>query len=213
MTLLQLEYFKVMSKILHYSKAAEVLHTSQPNLSYAIGELERELGVPLFQKQGRRIALSPYGLHFLFYVEKALSDLKMGTESLFQLHSPTDKISLAFIDEVGYDFLPDLLHDFAAQEPGISFHLYHNHNSVIVPKLLDNTYDLAFSIENPAIPTLGSIPIIKQEMMLFVPPGHRFAGRSSVSLAELGIEPVVQLKEGTGIRGSWTICAGRPSSS
>ena len=97
MTLLQLEYFKAMSKILHYSKAAEALHTSQPNLSYAISELEKELGVPLFQRQGRRTVLSPYGLHFSFYVDQALGTLMKGRETLFQLSSPTDTIALAFI--------------------------------------------------------------------------------------------------------------------
>ena len=200
MTLLQLEYFKAMSKILHYSKAAEALHTSQPNLSYAISELEKELGVPLFQRQGRRTVLSPYGLHFSFYVDQALGTLMKGRETLFQLSSPTDTIALAFIDEVGYDFLPYLLHDFTAENPNISFRLYQHHNTVIVPKLLDETYDLAFSIDNPAIPALCSLPIIEQDMMLFVPRSHRLANRTAISLSEIGIDPVVMLSSNTGIR-------------
>lgn len=200
MTLLQLEYFKTMSKLLHYSRAAEALHTSQPNLSYAISELEKELGVPLFQKQGRRIVLSQYGLHFSFYVEEALNSLLKGRETLFQMSNPTDIISLAFIDEVGYDFLPDLLRDFTAEHPSISFHLYQHHNNVIVPKLLDESCDMAFSIENPANPALCSLPIIEQNMMLFVPPNHRLAGHTSVSLSEIGIDPMVVLSPNTGIR-------------
>lgn len=53
MTLLQLRYFKTLSQTLHYTRAAELLHISQPSLSYAISELEKELGVKLFLKERR----------------------------------------------------------------------------------------------------------------------------------------------------------------
>lgn len=75
MTLLQLEYFRVMSRTLHYSEAARELHTTQPNLSYAMKELEKELGAPLFEKQGRRVRLSAFGMQFACYADKALRTL------------------------------------------------------------------------------------------------------------------------------------------
>ena len=50
MTLLQLQYFRELGKTLHYTKAAEHLHISQPGLSYSISELEKELGCKLFEK-------------------------------------------------------------------------------------------------------------------------------------------------------------------
>jgi DNA-binding transcriptional LysR family regulator len=54
MTLQQLEYFRVMAKVLHYTKAAEMLYISQPSLSYAISELEKELAIPLFKKMVKK---------------------------------------------------------------------------------------------------------------------------------------------------------------
>ena len=200
MTLLQLEYFKVMSKVLHYSKAAEMLHTSQPNLGYAISELEKDLGVPLFEKKGRGVVLTKYGMYFALYVEVALDSLLKGRETLAQLDGMTDTISLAFIDEVGYDFLPELLHDFTIVNPNVKFNLYQYHNSVIVPKLLDGTINMAFSIDNHSTQLLTITPILKQEMVLFVPPNHRLAGRSSISLNEISIDPVVIMQQNTGVR-------------
>lgn len=54
MTLLQLQYFETLARVLHYTRAAEELHIAQPSLSYSIGELEKELGVKLFEKENRK---------------------------------------------------------------------------------------------------------------------------------------------------------------
>jgi len=58
MTLLQLQYFKTLAKVPHYTQAAKELHIAQPSLSYSISELEKELGVKLFSKENRKIQLT-----------------------------------------------------------------------------------------------------------------------------------------------------------
>ena len=73
MTLLQLQYFRELGKTLHYTKAAEHLHISQPGLSYSISELEKELGSKLFEKKNRKFQLTPAGQVFMQYVEQALA--------------------------------------------------------------------------------------------------------------------------------------------
>ncbi|MCD2436641.1 LysR family transcriptional regulator, partial [Acidaminococcus sp. NSJ-142] len=55
MTLLQLLYFDTLARVLHYTRAAQELHISQPSLSYAINELEKELDVQLFVREKRHI--------------------------------------------------------------------------------------------------------------------------------------------------------------
>ena len=78
MTLLQLQYFQVLARVLHYTRAAEELHISQPSLSYSISELEKELGVKLFEKENRKISLTAYGEQFLPYVQRSLALLDEG---------------------------------------------------------------------------------------------------------------------------------------
>ena len=73
MTLLQLQYFRVLARNLHYTRTAEELHVSQPSLSYAISGLEEELGVKLFEKKGRKTTLTSYGEQFLPYVSHVTS--------------------------------------------------------------------------------------------------------------------------------------------
>ena len=77
MTLKSLEYFKKLAELQHFTKAANELHISQPSLSYAISELEKDLGVLLFDRKDKKIALNHYGEAFLSYVNQALSILNI----------------------------------------------------------------------------------------------------------------------------------------
>lgn len=76
MNLKHLEFFITLAKTEHMAKAAELLGISQPSLSYAINNLEDELGAPLFEKDGRNIKLTNYGKIYLAYVQNSLNTLK-----------------------------------------------------------------------------------------------------------------------------------------
>ena len=64
MNLYHLRYFSTLAHIEHYTKAADILAITQPSLSYAISTLEEELGVKLFEKNGRNVTLTKYGKVF-----------------------------------------------------------------------------------------------------------------------------------------------------
>lgn len=98
MNLRQLYYFKKLAEKEHYTIAAAELSITQPSLSHSIAELERELGVYLFEKQGRNIRLTKYGRFYLTYVEKSLAELEKGEKLLHELTSPSHgNIDLGFI--------------------------------------------------------------------------------------------------------------------
>jgi DNA-binding transcriptional LysR family regulator len=77
-TLQQLKYFCTLARELHFTRAAEALHITQPTLSYAIVELQKEVGADLFQKEGNKTVLTNYGIAFLPYAEKALAVVEEG---------------------------------------------------------------------------------------------------------------------------------------
>ena len=64
MNLSQLYYFRKLAEVKHYTHAAEELFISQPTLSNSISQLEKELGIPLFKREGRTIKLTRYGAEF-----------------------------------------------------------------------------------------------------------------------------------------------------
>ena len=74
MNLQQLYYFQAISRLKNYTKAAEQLLVAQSSLSHSIGDLERELGVPLFFKVGRNIDITEYGKQFLIHVDRITTD-------------------------------------------------------------------------------------------------------------------------------------------
>ena len=92
MNLNHLEYFRVLAHLEHYTQAAKELSITQPSLSHAISMLEKELGTPLFEKQGRNVRLTRYGRFFLTYVEQALDEIKLGEQKLKEFSYQTDGI-------------------------------------------------------------------------------------------------------------------------
>ena len=82
MNLYHLRYFVTLAHLEHYTKAAELLSITQPSLSHAISSLESELGVKLFEKEGRNIVLTKCGQAFLEDVEQSLSILDSSVNKL-----------------------------------------------------------------------------------------------------------------------------------
>ena len=104
MTLLQLQYFRELGKTLHYTKAAEHLHISQPGLSYSISELEKELGSKLFEKKNRKFQLTPAGQVFMQYVEQALDTITTGVDAFHAVVDSTEeRVALGVAYEKAFD--------------------------------------------------------------------------------------------------------------
>jgi len=197
----QLQYFRVLAKVQHYTKAAEILLISQPSLSYSIAELEKELNVSLFEKHGKKIKLSRYGEFFLTYVEKSLDMLDEGTKMLQILVDPLKgKVNLGYIYSLSSCFVPEFIENFYKEKSNkdITFNFIQNLNSNIMEDLKNGKTDLAFCVK-PSKDT-SYISILKQELYLIVPKNHPYAGRKEISLMEARDEPFVFLNKNSGLR-------------
>lgn len=119
MKLHQLRYFQCLSHYLHYRKASEALYISQPTLSFAIKELEKELVVALFKKEGRTIQLSQEGKIFLDYVSKSLQILDAGIHAI----QPKKEIKISSIPTVINSFLVPFIIHLQKEQPQINIQL------------------------------------------------------------------------------------------
>ena len=90
MNISQLRYFTTVAQLENVSKAAGLLYLSQSSLSKNIAKLEEELGMPLFDRNGKKVTLNPLGERFLECCNKLLRELDMALEDMEQLNCGTD---------------------------------------------------------------------------------------------------------------------------
>ncbi|PFO09387.1 LysR family transcriptional regulator [Bacillus sp. AFS076308] len=203
MNLKHLEYFRVLAKFEHYTLAAEQLSIAQPSLTYAISELEKELGVYLFEKSGRNIRLTKYGSIFLQYVNKSLNSLDEGQRIINDLVSPNKgTIDLSFIYTLGSRFVPTMVKNFLSIEKhkDISFSFSQGTTQNIIEGLKSDKYDLAFCSYIEDEPNIDFIPLVKQNLVLVVPSGHPLASYTSIDLKDTEPFPFVYFDKGSGLR-------------
>lgn len=198
MDLLQLRYFRTVARLEHMTQAAQELYISQSSLSKTIAHLEHELGVSLFDRQGRQIRLNQYGKAFLRRVEQVFAALDDGERELADLaQGEQGRVALASMNVY---LFPGLLHAFLERHPGISMRLFGNPRQETLAQLERGEVDL--SISSPPIERTGieQVSLMMEEILLAVPPGHWLAKRENVRLSEVAREPFLALKPGYHLR-------------
>lgn len=197
MTLHQLRYFVEMCNTLHYTRTAEQLNISQPSLSYALSELSKELGVPLFEKSGKKVSLTEFGEAFLPYAESALHILSQGEAQISNMLNPTGGIiNLGYIYSVSFDAIPHLVDEFYAAQGNrnIHFNLQVGMTSTLVEKLLDCTMDVVMApLPEVLAEGISSVPVFNQELYLMVYNDHPLATRSTVTVEDFKTEKFVMI--------------------
>ena len=184
------------------TRAAERLCITQPSLSHAIAQMEGELGVPLFEKRGRNVALTPFGEQFLTCAQQTLATLDDGVDALRRVGRGEGIIRLGLLRTLGVKFVPDLAARNLAANPGkdIRFTFHTGVTSHLLQGLADRQYDLVFASQ-PA-PELGftAIPVDRQDLVLIAPRNHPLAQKHTVDLEEALPYPQVYFSPGSGLR-------------
>ena len=201
MELNQLEYFKVLARINHFTQAAQSISVSQPALSRSIAKLEHELGVPLFNRVGKKIKLTQYGQTFLIYVERALQEIANGKQALVNLSEPDQGVvSLSFLHSLGSYLVPVLLSNFKKKYPKIQFNLNQNNSALLTKELIDGDTDICLCSTLMTTEPLGWVPLCSEELFVIVPSKHPLAKRKNIRLEDIVHEPFITFKPLYGLR-------------
>ncbi|GGS83662.1 LysR family transcriptional regulator [Nonomuraea spiralis] len=194
MDLLSLRYFQVVARHEHISRAADELRIAQPSLSRTIARLEADLGVPLFDRQGRRIRLNRFGAAFLRRVDRALAELDDARRELTDAAGLTHgSVSLASETLLT---VTEPVKSFIADHPGVAVRLFQATPEVMTKRLNEGQVDFCLASEELEGPGLVHTELVREEVLLGVPLGHRLAGREEVTMADLAGEPVVTTRPG-----------------
>lgn len=201
MTILQLEYFIALSETLHYTKTAELLHISQPSLSYEIRELEKELGAPLFLVEKKKVSLSDCGQTFLPYAKKALDTLERGKKAAEDRHeSSRYQVRLGYFHSIGATFIPSVVNAFRLSHPEsrVNFLFSELPAREIPGKVLRGEIDLGFALEPGGV--ANPVQITRQPLYLYVQSDHPLVKKGYAEIPDLEDEKMIMLERGSNLR-------------
>ncbi|WP_019629920.1 LysR family transcriptional regulator [Actinomadura atramentaria] len=194
-------WFLVVADLGHVTNAAAELRISQPGLSRAIARLEADLGRPLFDRVGRRVALSAYGAVFAEHARRLVAAEDAARRALAQAADPEHgEVSLAFLHTQGPSVVPGLIRRFRERHPGVRFRLSQDRAERVGAAVAAGDADLGITSPAPGDPALAWRPLLTERLQLAVPEGHRLAGRTRVRLAAAAAEPFVAFRAGAGLR-------------
>jgi len=183
-----LRYFEVLAQLEHYGKAAEKLHISQPNLTYAVSQIEQELGAPLFEKAGRSIRLTRYGHEFLRVVKSSLDVLDSGTRAVREASQNGGLILLGSIRTLGTTLVPDLMRNFQAQTDfDVRFQLRSENgfSASLLKAVEEKRLDFCFTSSPGNAAVFESFSFHRKPFVVITPLGHPLSSRQSVALQDI----------------------------
>jgi DNA-binding transcriptional LysR family regulator len=194
----KLKYFQVVAQTGHMTNAAEKLHISQPALSKAIKELEEELGVQLFHREGRNIQLNKFGEILLKHTDRAFIEMNAGKRIVKELAGLED----GFIS-VAATFphvFPMLMGEYLQFHPNVRMKQIQSDSAQMEKLIQQNHIDFGIS----SYPIIGENiewqHLLDDEIFLTVPKGHHFSKREVITIDEIKNEKFIGLTKGYGFR-------------
>ena len=201
MKLQQLRYFCAACRMRSLSRAAESLHVSQPSVSMAIRELEREFGVSLIARRYQGFALTEEGTALWEMAESLLrhaDHLSAQMQALGQRRRP---VRLGVPPMIGTVLLPRLYREMDRRCPALLLETEELGTKMLLRDLRENVLDLAFvSHHEPLEPDFDALPVTTLEIVWCARRNHHLAGQSSITPSQLEDEPLVLFQTGFSLR-------------
>jgi len=189
-----LRYFLAVADTLHFRRAAEFMHVSQPTLSQQIQQLEKELGTTLFDRIGKRVQLTVAGETFRLHAHRVLLELDEAQVALLELNGlKRGKLYVGVVQKLNTYLIPPIIGRFATSHPGVFLSVEELTASQIEQEILHGRLNLGISFVPPSTDQIGSEPLFEEELVLIVSSNHRLAKRKFLKIKELDGEPLVLL--------------------
>lgn len=192
-SLRQIRYFLAVAQLGQVSRAAAVLHVTQSAVTVGLRDLESALGLPLFSREAHGMELTEHGRAFLDHalqIDAAVTRAgQLGTAS-----ATRGRLRLAATNTVLGYFLPEHLYRLHELHPQLKIDVEELPRAEIEAGLHAGRFELGVMITSQVDdPGLHTQTLVQSARRLWLASGHRWAGRSSVSLTELADEPLLML--------------------
>ena len=184
----QLEVLVAVAQEKSFSRAAELLHRTQPAVSQAVRRLELEIGEQLIDRSSKDGTMTAAGETLLEYARQMLNlrrDAHSALKELRDLHQ--GKVTLSANEHTVFYLLP-VIEEFRRRYPLVKVEVRRGVASRIPTEVLGREVELGVISFKPEDEAMKSIPVITDELALVVAPTHNLAARKEVSIKELGVE-------------------------
>jgi DNA-binding transcriptional LysR family regulator len=202
MELHQLDYLRAVVRHGSITRAAETVHVAQPSVSRQIKLLEREVGVPLLHRVGRRIEPTEAARLLAACAERIFDDLAETVDALAHLASSLSGTLRLCATETVVDFLlPPALTELRRQRPGVHVSVEMFGTDTAIEQVLIGAVDLAFVVLPLADSRLEIHPLVEESILLALPATHRWHTHDTVRLDDALASPDLLLSmPGHGLR-------------
>ncbi len=204
-----LALFRAVAEAGGFSRAAEVIHVSQPAISMQVAELEESLGTPLFDRLPRGVRLTEAGQTLFSYARRIATLEEEAERAMRELRGlERGRLALGASTTIGSYLLPTVLGAFRARYPAIELGLTIANTEEIKTRLLDRTLDLGLTEGAPPEgENLSTRVFSEDELIVVAPPGHPFAAKAAgkerpkpITVGQLCAQPHIVRELGSGTR-------------
>ena len=206
MELRQIEAFAVVARVKSFTRAASVLHLTQPAVTRQIAALEDSLGASLFDRLGRTVRLTAAGETFLPRAEALLQSADEARQAVREVaEGDSGKLTIAASSTLAAYVVPGILREFRSGHPGIELTLRTGLSAQIRELVRAGLADvgLATTEGESSVTEAGPLETLRlgrYETALVVPPNHPLAHKLSATPADLSGEPLLAMEPGTNLR-------------
>jgi DNA-binding transcriptional LysR family regulator len=179
-----LRYVVTVAEESGFQRAADRLHMAQPPLSRQIRDLERELGVRLFDRRPTR--LTEPGRIFVEAGRRLLADTETMIETTRRAGlGEVGVVRLGYVPSAAHETLPELLEAMASDHPGVRLEVTEGWSAALDRGLRDDQFDIVISRGVPERPEFGRCALRRERLAVVVGCRHPLAGKDAVALADL----------------------------
>jgi len=197
----RLKVFHTVAGVLSFTRAAEILHMTQPAVTHQIRQLEEEFNARLFDRTNNRINLTAAGEQALEYASQILSLYEEMQDSVKTLTGHTaGLVTIGASTTIAEYMLPGLLGDFRRHFPDVQIRLRVANTDAVVAMVADNSVDLGV-VEGEVDNQLLRVEHCQQdELQVVLPPSHPLSSKRVIHPTELAGHPFIYREDGSGTR-------------
>lgn len=200
MTLRQLSLFDCVARHMSFTRAAEEMCLTQPAVSIQLKQLEEHMGLPLFEKVGKKMFLTEAGAELQNACDDIFSRLDSLEMSLTQMKGIMHgRLRIAVVTSAKY-FAPHLLGEFHRNYPEVDISLVVTNRDQVLQRLYANEDDLVLVAQVPDDGRLLSYPFLDNPMVPVVAPDHPLAGSKGLKADVLASDTFLMREQGSGSR-------------